>query len=210
MRREQEGSSRQAGLTRGLLAMALAGTLSVPGTAKPVETLRYTYYTVSGDTAAEIYRAMLNRGPDVNGAKAYAATSATTTQQGKLLQEKSCSIVEYRLKLDFVVKLPRIRNEKVLPPADRRLWRQFSAFLKEHEDTHRRIWTACATDLEQRVKAIVAKSCKDVDRKAAQLWDRMRAACDRKHTAFDAAEQKRLLAHPFIKRVYRRAAGIPD
>ena len=76
MRREQEGSSRQAGLARGLLAMVLAGTLSVPGTAKPVETLRYTYYTVSGDTAAEIYRAMLKKGPDVNGAKAYAATAS--------------------------------------------------------------------------------------------------------------------------------------
>ena len=176
--------------------------------AKPVQSTKYSYYTVSGDSAAEIYSAMISRGPKVNGAKAYAATSATTTQDGKLLQGSSCKILDYRLKLDFVIKLPKIRNEKVLPASDRKRWQQFSGFLKAHEETHRQIWLDCAADLERQVKSIRAKSCSDADRKASQLWERLRAACNKKHAAFDRAEQTRLMAHPFVKLVYRKSLSM--
>jgi predicted secreted Zn-dependent protease len=175
--------------------------------AKPVERTKYTYYTISGVTAHEVYRAMQRRGPKVNGAKAYASTSATAVQNGKLLQGSSCRIVDYRIKLDFVIKLPRIGNEKILPTADRSHWRQFSAFLKQHEETHRRIWLGCAADVERQVKAIKTRSCQDASRRAAKLWEKMRASCGKKHEAFDAAEQKRLMTHPFVKLVFRRAAG---
>lgn len=173
--------------------------------AKPVQTTRYTYYTVSGDSAVEIYDAMIKRGPNVNGAKAYAATSATTTQDGKLLQSSSCQIEDYRLKLSFVIKLPKIKNERVLPASDRKQWQNFSAFLKAHEETHRQIWLDCAEDLERKVQAIKARSCSEADAKATKLWDKMRAACGKKHEAFDRAEQKRLMAHPFVQLVYRRS-----
>jgi predicted secreted Zn-dependent protease len=179
-----------------------------PALAKPTETTKYTYYTIGGDTAVEIYNSMMKKGPKVNGAKAYAATSATTTQNGKLSQGSSCRIEDYRLKLDFVIKLPKIRNEKALPAADRKRWQQFSGFLKAHEETHRKIWLGCAADLERQVKSIKAKSCTEADRKATQLWDKIRAACNRKHAAFDAAEQKRLMSHPFVKMVYKRSTAM--
>jgi predicted secreted Zn-dependent protease len=175
--------------------------------AKPAQTTKYAYYTIAGDTAVEIYDSMIRKGPKVNGAKAYAATSATTTQDGKLLQGSSCQVEDYRLKLDFVIKLPKIRNEKVLPAADRKRWQQFSSFLKAHEETHRKIWLECAADLERQVKSIKARSCSDADRKATQLWDRIRAACNKKHIAFDAAEQKRLMKHPFVQMVYKRSTA---
>ena len=120
----------------GAAAICWAGVAS----AKPSQTTKYTYYTIGGDTAVEIYNSMMKKGPKVNGAKAYAATSATTTQDGKLLQGSSCQVEDYRLKLDFVIKLPKIKNEKVLPAADRKRWQQFSGFLKTHEETHRKIW----------------------------------------------------------------------
>lgn len=189
----------------GVVAATLAFGIGCGAMAKPVQTTRYAYYTVSGDSAVEIYDAMIRRGPNVNGAKAYAATSATTTQDGKLLQSSSCQIKDYRLKLSFVIKLPKIRNEQLLPAAERKQWRNFSAFLKAHEETHRQIWLDCAEDLEARVKAIKAQSCRDADAKATKLWDRMRAACSKKHEAFDKAEQKRLMSHPFVQLVYRRA-----
>lgn len=193
---------------RVFAAAALAALSAGVVEAKPSQTTRYTYYTVGGDTAVEIYNSMLRKGPKVNGAKAYAATSATTTQDGKLLQGKSCEVQDYRLKLDFVVKLPKIKNEKVLPAADRSRWQQFSAFLKTHEETHRKIWLDCAADLERQVKSIKAKSCDDADRKATRLWDKLRANCSKKHEAFDASEQKRLLAHPFVKLVYKRSTAV--
>ena len=185
--------------------IALSPVFSTASHAKPVQTTIYSYYNVGGKTALEIYRSMLRQGPRVNGAKAYAATSATTTQDGKLLQGASCSIDSYRLKLDFTIKLPKIRNEKVLAPSDRSRWRQFSAFLKKHEETHRSIWLGCAAALEQQVKTIKSKSCAQADSKAQKLWNRMRDACSKKHNAFDAAEQKKLMKHPFVRLVYRRS-----
>lgn len=173
--------------------------------AKPAQTTRYTFYTVGGDTAQEVYNAMLRKGPRVNGAKAYAATSAVTTQDGKLLQGASCRIGDYRLKLDFTIKLPKIKNEKVLPASDRARWQQFAGFLKKHEETHRSIWMGCAADLEAQVRTIKARTCADADKKAQKLWDKMRTACSKKHVAFDAAEQKKLMQHPFVRLVYKRS-----
>ena len=184
--------------------IALALTAGVAD-AKPVYKTKYTYYTVSGDTAEEIYGAMLRKGPRVNGAKAYAATSATTTQEGGLRQGRSCQVQNYRLKIDFNISLPKIRNEKVLSRSDRRRWRQFSAFLKKHEETHRAIWLGCAKRLERQVRSIKTKSCASADAKAQKLWNRMRSACAKKHNAFDAAEQKKLMSHPFVKLVYKRS-----
>ena len=194
-----------AGVAAAVMALGgwTGGALS-----QPLQNTKYTYYTVAGDTAVDVYNAMLKKGPRVNGAKAYAATSATTTQDGKLLQGKSCQIEDYRLRLDFVIKLPKIKNEKVLPASERKRWQQFSSFLKAHEETHRQIWLDCAADLERRVKSIKAKSCSDADRKATLLWDKIRTACNKKHVAFDAAEQKRLLAHPFVQMVYKRATTL--
>ena len=76
-------SRRRCGHRPGLGGLAAA---------KPAQTTKYTYYTIGGDTAVEIYNSMMKKGPKVNGAKAYAATSATTTQDGKLLQGSSCQV----------------------------------------------------------------------------------------------------------------------
>lgn len=174
--------------------------------AKPSYKTKYTYYTISGDTAEEIYGAMLRRGPKVNGAKAYAATSAVTTQDGRLRKTSSCRVENYSVNIDFEIKLPRIKNEKILPPGDRKRWRLFSSFLKTHEETHRKIWLGCAAELERKVKAVKARSCSDADKKAEALWDQIRTACSAKHNAFDAAEQKKLLKHPFVKLVFNRTS----
>ncbi len=182
--------------------------LSTGADARPIHTTKYTYYSIGGASAGAIYSNMLRRGPHVNGQKAYAATSATTSQDGKLLQAKSCIVQDYRLKIDFVIRLPQIKNESVLPPSDRTRWRQFSQFLKKHEETHRAIWLACAQDLENKARAIDSVSCDGADAKAAKLWEQMRKTCSRKHDAFDAAEQKRLMQQPFVKYVMRKKGSL--
>lgn len=185
--------------------LALATAVFTPGAdARPAHTTKYTYYTVGGDSAEDIYRAMLSRGPRVNGAKAYAATTASSSQDGRLSQGKSCRVEDYKLRIDFVIKLPRIKNEKVLPASDRARWQQFSAFLKKHEETHRSIWLECAADLERKVRSIKAKTCGQADAQAAKLWNQTRASCSKRHDAFDRAEQKRLVQHPFVKLVFKR------
>jgi predicted secreted Zn-dependent protease len=183
----------------GAVATALFLLLFPSASAKPVTTTKYEYYTVSGRTATDVYNAMLQRGPHVNGDKAYAATAATTSQEGKLASGSMCTVQNYRVRIDFTIKLPKLAKPDALKGQARANWDSFAAFLKKHEETHREIWVGCAERLEAQIAAIRVKDCGEADAKANRLWDEMRTSCALKHDAFDTAEQKRLLKQPFVR-----------
>lgn len=144
---------------------------------------------------------MLKRGPHVRGSKAYAATSAESSQRGKLELKNSCRIIDYQYAIDFVIRLPKLTDEASLSPNARARWQQFSAFLRSHEEMHRSIWMGCADEIQARVSSVRGKSCDEVDKKAQAIREEVQKACNRKHLAFDAAEQKKLAKHPFVKMV---------
>ncbi len=187
-----------------LFALLLICSFGGATVAKPIQTTKYKYYTINGATPAEIYKAMIKRGPEVDGVNAYASTNANLQQEGKLQQGKTCLVTDYRVKLDFTINLPKLKNEKVLKGTVKAQWLNFSAFVKAHEETHRAIWTQCATKLERQAIALNMKTCDALNKKTLKLWEQMRKSCTREHAAFDAAEQKRLLKHPFIKLVRGR------
>jgi predicted secreted Zn-dependent protease len=170
--------------------------------AEPTQSTKYRYYPISGDTPGDIYMAMVRRGPDVNGVNAYASTLATTSQSGRLMLGKSCRIDGYKVKIDFVINLPRLSKEGALNGSTKAQWNRFKSFLKVHEETHRSIWLGCARELEARIASLSSPSCSALDKQANKLFATMRADCQKKHAAFDAAEQKRLLKHPFVKLVF--------
>jgi predicted secreted Zn-dependent protease len=185
-----------------VVGLAVAAVLISPLAARPLEKTSYKYYSIKGDSPGEIYRSMIQRGPDVNGVNAYASTSATSSQNGKLIQQgKSCRIADYKFSIDFTINLPKLKNEKALTGQTSAKWSQFKSFLKTHEETHKSIWMGCAKTLEAQVKSLRAKDCKSLDSQAAALWKKMRTSCDRQHAAFDAAEQRRLVKHPFVRLV---------
>ena len=181
-----------------ILCACLMGKSAI---SKPNQTTKYTYYTISGNTPGAIYTTLVRRGPRVGGVKAYAATTAVSSQSGQLTQGKYCSLEDYKFKIDFTIKLPRLKNEAALKGATKADWKKFSSFLKIHEETHRRIWLACAAALETKVKAIQTSSCAELNEKSTKLWEQMRVSCAKKQDAFDVAEQARLLRHPFVKLV---------
>jgi predicted secreted Zn-dependent protease len=185
-----------------VVGLAVTAVLSSPLAARPLEKTNYKYYVIKGDSPGEIYTSMIRRGPDVNGVNAYASTSAVSSQNGKLIQQgKSCRIDDYKFNINFTINLPKLKNENALAGQTSAKWGQFKSFLKTHEETHRSIWLACAKTLETQVKALRAKDCKSLDKQAAALWKKMRTSCDRQHAAFDAAEQRRLVKHPFVRLV---------
>jgi predicted secreted Zn-dependent protease len=196
------------------LAAVLAAVSSAAG-AGTVATTRYDYYLISGGSAVELYDAMLRRGPHVDGDKAYAATSATSSQQGKLVGGQSCRIADYSVKIDFVIRLPKLRDPGGLTAEERRRFQRFAQFLRRHEETHRSIWLDCAAKLERKVANIEASTCAQAEAKSERLWKEMRSSCSLRHQAFDAADQKRLLQHPFVRYVLNRkvrdtnAAAVP-
>jgi predicted secreted Zn-dependent protease len=172
--------------------------------ASPNFKTKYVYYPIKGKSAVELYDAMISKGPHVNGAKAYASTSATSSQEGRLVAGEQCRVIDYKFTIEFVINLPRPESMKMLKGKTRQRWEAFSTFLRKHEETHRSIWLKCAKELEQQVRAIREDDCDEVDRRAAELWETIRAQCNLKHDAFDAAEQKRLASHPFVRMVIRQ------
>jgi predicted secreted Zn-dependent protease len=192
---------------RSIIGMAVGAAvlLSAWGSqnalAAPAFTTKYVYYKISGDSAAGVYVSMLKRGPHVKGERAYAATSAESSQRGKLELKNSCRIIDYQYSVDFVIRLPKLTNQASLSASARARWQQFSGFLRKHEETHRSIWMGCANEIEAKVRAVRGHSCDEVDRKAQVIREQVQKVCNRKHMAFDAAEQKKLAKHPFVKMV---------
>jgi predicted secreted Zn-dependent protease len=173
---------------------------------KPNQTTKYTYYTISGDTPGAIYSTLVKRGPRVGGVKSYAVTTAVSSPPGQLTPGKSCGQDNYKFKIDFTIKLPKLRNEAALKGATKSDWRKFASFLKAHEETHRSIWLSCAAEMETKVKAIQTTSCAELNEKSTKLWEQMRVSCAKKQDAFDVAEQARLLRHPFVRLVLSQGA----
>lgn len=189
---------RAAAVGAAISLSALSGQLA---DAAPAFTTRYVYYNVTGDTATGVYVSMLKRGPQVNGARAYAATSALPSQRGMLELTSSCRFIDYQYRTDFTIQLPKLTNETVLPARTLDSWHRFSRLLVQHEETHRSIWMGCAREIETRIRALRSRTCEELDEKAEEIRDQVQTACLRRHAVFDAAEQKKLAKHPFVRMV---------
>jgi predicted secreted Zn-dependent protease len=187
-----------------VVAAAICAVIEGGAEAKPLHTTQYTYYSISGASPGSIYSSLISRGPRVGGVKAYASTTAISSQAGQMQPGKQCQIKNYKFKIDFTIKLPKLANEGTLKGATKREWRNFASFLKQHEETHRSIWLGCAQALEANVKALRAKTCHEVDARATALWDQMKANCAKKQVAFDAQQQRALLKQPFVQLVLKR------
>jgi predicted secreted Zn-dependent protease len=194
-------------LVASLAGLAAVLAISGPVDARPHQTTTYAYYTVSGRSAAEIYRAMLLRGPHVDGQKAYAATSARHKLGGRFIQGASCNLSNISLSFDFKIQLPKLQSDIALTGRTRSNWIAFAAFVRKHEETHRAIWLGCARELEQRLQSLKAKDCTTAEQQVEKLDTDIWNLCNAKHNAFDAAEQLRLAKHPFVKLVMSRAGA---
>jgi len=189
---------RGAAAAAAILLSALGGKAA---DAAPAFSTRYVYYDVTGDTATGVYISMLKRGPQVNGASAYAATSALPSERGKLELTRSCRVIDYQYRTDFTIHLPKLTDETVLSAGTLEQWHRFSRLLVKHEETYRSIWMSCAREIETRIRALRTHTCAELDEKAQEIRDQVQNACLSKHAAFDAAEQKRLARQPFVRRV---------
>ena len=192
-------------LRRAMTAM-MTLMLCAPAQATVISTTSYGYFTVNGSTPAQIYRSLLNHGPQVNHRQSIASNAMSAIQDGRLKRSNgACKVQGYTIKLRFVTTRPQITNERVLPPADLRLWRQFYSFIKQHEDEHKQVWLNCAAALERRINAISAPSCGQTAARANAMWKQMLATCDREQNSFDSSQSAELEHQPFMRRV--RAAA---
>jgi predicted secreted Zn-dependent protease len=180
-------------------ALVTLATAAEPALSKPIVRTRYQYFTVSGIDASALHRSLVQQGPTVNGDKAYAATEVAGGQDGSLVSGAAgCRIANYHMKLEFTMRLPKLRADVSLSPAVRSRWQSFESFVRKHEGVHRDIWIGCASEVEQAVRAINARSCEAAQAMATGILNQMWKQCARKHDAFDAAQRHPLMRQPFI------------
>jgi predicted secreted Zn-dependent protease len=180
-------------------ALVLASGVAL---ARPANDTAYEYYSVAGKSAAEIHNNMIRRGPHLSGKNAYALTTMKSAQTGKLIQGKTCRVSDYNVNMSFKMRLPRLRDGVKLSGAERGRWNAFAAFVRRHEETHRAIWLGCAKEMERRVRAISAKSCGAWEAAEKKIVAAVVSSCNAKHQAFDAAEQRSLARHPFVRAAF--------
>jgi predicted secreted Zn-dependent protease len=190
---------RLAGAIFALISMVVAPV----ALGKPIT--NYTHYLIAGESAEGLYQSMLRRGPHVGGGKAYASTkmvpqvSANTVKTGS-----GCRIQDFSVDMTFTIRLPQLKKSANIDPTVRKSFARFYAFAKKHEETHRSIWLKCAAEAQALVNKVRAKTCQEAEARGYAIVEDLAKRCDARHIAFDEAEQKRLVSHPFIKQVLAR------
>jgi predicted secreted Zn-dependent protease len=191
----------------GLVLAALAVVSSAD--AATVKRTNYRYYPVAGATAYDINQSILRHGPKYGGLSAYGVTtydykpSATCSYS----PGTDAHVGSFKMELEFQIKLPKLSSEQSLRSDVRSTWGKFASFVKSHEETHRRIWMGCAKTAESKIQSLRAKSCSALTSRIDGVLLTMAKSCNKKHEAFDAAEQKRLTRHPFMQKVRNGAQG---
>jgi predicted secreted Zn-dependent protease len=183
---------------------ALISVILVPvAQAKPIT--NYTHYLIAGESAESLYRSMLRRGPHVGGGKAYASTKMVPEVSAKTVETGGgCRIQDFKVNMTFTIRLPQLKKSATVDATLRKSFSRFYEFAKKHEETHRTIWLKCAAEAEARVNTIKAKTCPDAEARGLAIVEEVARQCDARHVAFDEAEQKRLVNHPFIKQILAR------
>lgn len=191
--------TRLAGPVCALISMFLVPVAH----AKPIT--NYTHYLIAGESAESLYRSMLRRGPHVGGGKAYASTKMVPEVSAKTVETGGgCRIQDFKVNMTFTIRLPQLKKSATVDATLRKSFSRFYEFAKKHEETHRTIWLKCAAEAEARVNTIKAKTCPDAEARGLAIVEEVARQCDARHVAFDEAEQKRLVNHPFIKQILAR------
>ena len=125
---------------------------------------------------------MLRKGPRVNGAKAYAATSATTSQDGKLLQP---SLLPHRgLPVEASISTSscrRSRTRRSCPPPTATAGSNSRPSSRSTRKPIARSGWAAPPTLNGRSDRSRPRPAPRPTRKPRSLWDKMRNACSKKH-----------------------------
>jgi predicted secreted Zn-dependent protease len=88
--------------------------------------------------------------------------------------------------------LPRARSESSMGSSTRSAWRNFVAFTKRHESTHRTIYTQCGNNFVARAQRMTSGSCAALSASIRRALEADKRACESKQRAFDRREYNRV------------------
>jgi predicted secreted Zn-dependent protease len=187
--------------TRGRAALALialvgVGLRIVPAGAEVGSSTEVRAYNVSGTSAASLISFMRNhpfhgdRGAAVANIRPYYSLSVFTKDPGK---DGVCHADKVDVSIRFVMTLPKATNAGAMSAGTRSAWTGFTAFARQHEETHRGIYVDCANAFVAKVLQMTSmQSCGGLEASIRRELESAKRACELKQNAFDRRDYRRV------------------
>ena len=152
------------------------------------------FYSISGKTPAQFAKSMSRKGPFSlqHRKRAWATASRDMTYQ--LIRRKTakgCRIVNAKVAMKITYTLPKLSSTKGVTKRHRKRWRQMSNLLVKHERVHGRFYKEFARKVHRGLRKLPrAKNCRQLDRRAAKLVDRLSEQDSERNNLFDARDTR--------------------
>jgi predicted secreted Zn-dependent protease len=189
-----------ARLSAALLAVLLSGAIAYADGLSA--STAYKSNPVEGTTAAALWRYMLahpiidpDDGPAFANITHDHRLSVRTDSAGGL-----CRVAGLDFTWSFVITLPKAVDYARMDSATRRMWDQFTAYLKRHEEEHRTIFMDCGRSfVPAATKLTGLPGCLGMEKKVRAFVDRQYAACMDRQRAFDRGQKSTIAGLALVR-----------
>ncbi|MCB1487731.1 MAG: DUF922 domain-containing protein [Bauldia sp.] len=188
------GIARQLGRAARLsISTGLAVSIASAAWAGVKTSTQYRSYYVSGSTARSLVSYMRShpfrgdRGDAVANVRPDYRLSVATKASGG-----TCRVSAVTLNINFVMTLPRARNESAMASSTRGAWRSFVSFAKQHESTHRNIYVQCGNSFVAKAQRMTSSNCGALQASVRRALESEKRSCEAKQRAFDRRDYGRV------------------
>ncbi|MDQ0453712.1 DUF922 domain-containing Zn-dependent protease [Rhizobium paknamense] len=152
----------------------------------------YSYFPISGRTAADLDRELERKGPHTN-ATGMRHPGATRIKFGGtinyLRSANRCAVGDVTVKLNVTIIMPRWKNRATATPELGFIWDTLASDIKRHEERHAEIAVQHARGLETTLKALKPeKSCEILQEQVAIATDKATDEHEADQVRFDRIE----------------------
>lgn len=182
-------------------AVILGCLWEAPSLAQVTTSTTTKTYPVPGTTAKAVIRYMQGHPIRGDNGSAFANIRPRYTLSVKTAEKGAiCRATDVDVKIHFTLTLPQATGRASMSSRDRKSWDSFAAFIRNHEDHHRRSYTSCAKSFVQQARRESASSCFAVESSIRRLFDQMKRDCEAKQVAWDRTQKGALRSHAFVRR----------
>jgi len=179
-----------------LAIIASIATISVAENshARVITKNRTSYYSVSGNNGAGIFKSISKRGPKI--AKSGHVIASTTIRMDiknvrVAVRRGRCVVTNADVHLTLHYRYPKLLHKKRHSKAVRKAWNRFMKKIRAHELKHGKIAKQLANNVHRSIRKFSTKAsrkCKNLGRGAKRKFKRLSAASNARHVRFDRKE----------------------
>jgi predicted secreted Zn-dependent protease len=111
----------------------------------------------------------------------------------------TCRVTDLTFRWKFVLTLPQAADYDRMNGPTKKMWTDFKASLKKHEEGHRTIFLKCGASFVPAAAKLTAGTCAALERDVRKYLDRQYAACMGKQSDYEKIDRPRVMSSPFIR-----------